>query len=100
MPFEVNSAGWDELVKRTVDEVCVPLCQGIADASNKSMEERVPVKDKESRGVNTPGYIVGTKGGKHLDKHDYRATVITATNQAMVDNAEHNTLIMNMHEGA
>jgi hypothetical protein len=100
MPFEINEKAWDDIAKAVVTEKCVPMCQRIADASNKAMAERVPEVDPDRPGVNEPGYIVGVEGGKPLKKHDYRSTVMTATNQAMVDNAEHNTLIQNMQEAA
>lgn len=100
MPFEINHKAWDDIAKATVTNKCVPMCQKIADASNKAMAERVPETEDDSRGVNEPGYIVDVEGGKPLKKHDYRATAITATNQAMVDNATHNTLIQNMQEAA
>lgn len=99
MPFEVNESGWDAIVKKVVDEKAVPMCQKIADASNKALQERVPVEGGPAE-YNEPGYIVDTEGGKPLEKHDYHATCITKTNQAMVDNAEHNTLIMNLQEAA
>lgn len=96
MPIEVNEEGWDEVVRQAIEKVAVPACQRIADASNRNLEERGHPTHREG---NEPGYIVGVEGGKPLKRHDYRATVITKTNEAMRDNAEHNTLIQNMQEG-
>jgi hypothetical protein len=97
MPFETNESGWDTVVKKTIEEVAVPICQTIADACNKALEARGHPTHKEG---DEPGYIVGIEGGKPLELHDYRATVITKTNEAMVDNAENNTLIYNFQQGA
>lgn len=96
MPLVDDENGWDQIVKTVVDNECVPRCQAIADAANKRLEERGHPTHKES---DEPGYIVGVDGGKPLDRHDYRSTVITKTNEAMVDCAENNTLIYEMTEG-
>jgi hypothetical protein len=93
---EINRAGWDQLVKKTIEDVAVPICQTIADACNEAMDERGHPTHKKG---NDPGYIVGIEGGKPLELHDYRSTVITKTNEAMVDNAENNTLLYNLHKG-
>lgn len=83
--IEWNDAGWDEVARRAIENVAVPRCQAIADACNSDLDE--------------PGYIVGVEGGKPLQRHDYRSTVITKTNEAMVDNAKNNTLLRNLHVG-
>lgn len=90
MPLEMNRAGWDDIAKQVVENECVPRCQAIADACNAKLDERGHPTHKDP---NDPGYIVSTEGEKPLQKHDYRATVITKTNEAMVDCAENNTLI-------
>lgn len=96
MPFEMNKSGWDAIVKKVVEDKCVPICQTIADACNAVLEERGHPTHKQG---DEPGYIVGVEGGKPLERHDYRSTVITKTNEAMVDNAENNTLLYNFHQG-
>jgi hypothetical protein len=96
MPLEINQAAWDNIVRKVVNEKAVPMCQRIADGCNHDLDERGHPTHAEA---NEPGYIVDTDGGKPLSKHDYHATVITKTNEAMADNAEHNTLLMHMHEG-
>jgi hypothetical protein len=94
VPIEFNKEGWNNLVKDVVDNECVPRMQNVADACNEQMAER------SDRGLNEPGYVVSVVGGKPLEEHDYRATVITGTNQAMFDNAENNTLLQNFYLGA
>lgn len=98
MPIEIhwNEEAFDEITKRAIEEVAVPRCQAIADASNQALEERGHPTHKDA---NPPGYIVGIEGGKPLQRHDYRSTVITKTNEAMVDNAENNTLLRNLNVG-
>jgi len=94
--IEWNEEGWDEIARRAIEQVAVPRCQAIADACNEKLEERGHPTHKEG---DEPGYIVGVEGGKPLKRHDYRSTVITKTNEAMVDNAENNTLIYNLNAG-
>jgi hypothetical protein len=94
MPVEFNHKNWDQMVKEIVENQCVPRMQTVADACNEQMAER------SERGLNEPGYVVSVEGGKPLEEHDYRATVITGTNQAMVDNAENNTLLQNFYLAA
>jgi hypothetical protein len=94
MPIEFNHPNWDLMVKDIVDNHCVPRMQNVADACNEQMAER------SERGLNEPGYVVSVEGGKPLQEHDYRATVITGTNQAMRDNAENNTLLQNFYLAA
>lgn len=96
MVIEWDEGGWDEIAKRAIEQVAVPACQNIAEACNAKLEERGHPTHKEG---DEPGYIVGVEGGKPLQRHDYRSTVITKTNEAMVDNAENNTLIYNLTAG-
>lgn len=96
MEIEWNDEAWDEIAARAITEVAVPRCQAVADASNRDLEARGHPTHKEG---DEPGYIVGVEGGKPLSRHDYRATVITKTNEAMVDNAENNTLLRNLNAG-
>jgi hypothetical protein len=93
MPIEFNQEHWDELVKQVVTNECVPRMDRLAGVCNSSLRGR-------DRPFNPVGYVVDVKvpGGKTLEDHDYRATCITATTQAMADNAENNTLVMNFHQ--
>jgi len=75
---------WDAIVKEVVSTKGVEAMTRVADASNASA------------GIDD-GYRVSVDGGKPLEKHDYRATVITATGEAMRDNAKNNTLVNNFH---
>jgi hypothetical protein len=96
MEMVFHEDAWDAVVKDAIEKAAVPQCQKIAAACNQVLEERGHPSHKEG---DEPGYIVGIEGGKPLQKHDYRSTVITKTNEAMVDNAENNTLIYNMTAG-
>lgn len=98
MPMEIewDEGGWDEVARLAIEKVAVPRCQAIAEACNSDLEARGHPTHKES---DEPGYIVGVEGGKPLKRHDYRSTVITKTNEAMVDNAQNNTLVKNLHAG-
>lgn len=91
-----NDEAWDDIAALAIEKVAVPRCQAIAEACNNALEERGHPTHKDS---DEPGYIVGVEGGKPLKRHDYRATVITKTNEAMVDNAENNTLVQNLNAG-
>ena len=91
-----NEEAFDEITKRAIEEVAVPRCQNIAEACNQDMESRGHPSHTQG---NPPGFIVGVEGGKPLQRHDYRSTVITKTNEAMVDNAENNTLVRNLNAG-
>ncbi|MUL44469.1 hypothetical protein FZI85_17240 [Mycobacterium sp. CBMA293] len=59
--------------------------QRVADAANSHLKKG-------------PGYKVSVEGDDPLKKHDYRATVITATPEAMNDNAKHNRLVAEFHQ--
>lgn len=78
-----HAEAWDDIVKGVINEVGVPAMQRVADASNA--------------GLDRPGYMVSVEGDDPLRKRDYRATVITATEDAMYDNAKHNTLVNNFY---
>jgi hypothetical protein len=93
MEIVFNDDGWDEIVKEIIDTEGVTRMQRVADACNESDG----LTDSDPGG---PGYRVDVDGGKPLDKHDYRATVITATNQAMFHNAVNNTLVRHLNQAA
>lgn len=82
--IEFNKRGWDQIVKDVIDNHGVPRMQRVADAANEGLED-------------PEGYQVSVQGDDPLTKRDYRATVITTTAEAMVDNAKRNTLIQDFH---
>lgn len=85
MKIEFNEDGLDEITKNIIDTEGVRRMQRVADACNSD--------DQLAN-----GYRVSVEGSKPLRKHDYRATVITATAQAMSANAKRNTLVKNLHQ--
>lgn len=74
-----HKEGWNEVVKHVIDTEGVDRMKRVADAANTHL-------DRE-------GYKVSTEGEDPLERRDYSATVITATEDAMYDNAKHNRLI-------
>lgn len=96
MPLQWNEGGLDAMLTGIVHDVLEPRAQAIADASNDqsdadaSHDSRTPSEERR-------GYRAGTEGGKPLEKHNYRATVITTTTAAAADNARHNRMVENFH---
>jgi|GEM_PF-2465166 len=82
--IKFHSKGWDEVVEHVIDTEGVPRMQRVADASNANLDR--------------PGYKVSTEGGKRLQQRDYRATVITATEDAMYDNQKNNRLVSEFYQ--
>ena len=82
----MNRKGWDQLIKQVVDERLEPAAQAIAADCNSA----AGIED---------GYRAGTEGELSLRVRDYRATVITATWEAIRDNAKHNRLINGLDFG-
>lgn len=80
--FKINKKALNALMKQAVDELCVPMAHGIADACNRDLGE-------------PDGYLVSIEGDDPLDKRDYRATVITASAHAINHDRKHDTLIRN-----
>lgn len=98
MPFKFNMSAWGELVSEVVDNECVPRAEAIAAACNADSTSAGDHQDTTTEDERA-GYRVGTEGSKQLEDHSYRATVITATNAAMADNARNNRLVNNFHHG-
>ena len=102
MEITFNMSGWQKVVKKVVDEVLVPKAKAIADECNKEMQDEYRSEHGESMFVPASyedGYVAGTvsiNGGNALTKRDYRATVITRTKRAMIDNARFDRLIKNL----
>ncbi len=111
--FETNDEGWDKLVSDIVDKELEPRARKIMDACNLDLIASAIRRggDKQSGRAQAiidvgKGFQAGTEGADEptprdvLNKHDYRATVITASAAAMYHNAKHHTLIMHMNQGA
>lgn len=84
MRFKFNKKGWEQVAKHIIETEGVDRMRRVADASNREA------------GI-TDGYMVSAEGDDVLRKRDYRATVITATGEAIRDNAETNRLVTNLH---
>lgn len=97
MPLEMNMGGWEATIRGIVDQHLSPAAERIADASNDDMMADPPPGWNASEQQLSEGYRAGTEGvpSRQLHKRDYRATVITATYEAMADNAAHNRLVNN-----
>ena len=99
-----NKAGWQEIEKGVVERWAKPVAEKIAESCNEQSASAehpgyfngMPTTDEEKR-----GYRAGTetegRTGWQLHKRNYRATVITATEAAMADNARHERLVNNLH---
>lgn len=75
----------NQIVRQVVKQVLEPAAEDIAAKSNAEA------------GI-SDGYRAGTEGsGERLKKRAYRATVITATAEAIRDNEAHNRLINNLN---
>lgn len=75
--------GWDEVVEHVIDTEGVDRMKRVADACNEHL-------DRE-------GYKVSTEGRGKLNRRSFRATVITATEDAMYDNQKNNRLVSELH---
>ena len=106
MEFQQDPKGWDQLIKDIVDNEAVPAMQRVADRANLDLvasalrRGTVRGKARESSTARAEhitavgkGFMVGTEGDESLEKHDYRATVITASAAAMNYNAAHHPLV-------
>lgn len=75
--------GWDKVVQEVIENDAVPRLQRVADAANEHLDR--------------DGYKVSVEGRNPLQKRDFRATVITATEDAMYDNQKNNRLVTEFH---
>lgn len=82
--LKFNKAAWNAMVKEIIETEGVARMQRVADAANAHLDR--------------PGYMVSVEGDDPLTKRDYRATVITATEDAMYDNARNNRLVTEFHK--
>lgn len=84
-----EKTAWSVMVADIVGTEGYKRVSAIADACNAEA------------GLGDAGYIAGTEGNpsKTLQEDDFRATVITASEAAKIDNAANNRLVRNMHHG-
>lgn len=111
--YESDPEGWDQIVREVVSKELEPRAQKIMDRCNRELIESAIRRGGEKQSGRAQaildvgkGFQAGTEGADEptprdaLHKHDYRATVITASAAAMYHNAKHHTLIMHMNEAA
>lgn len=96
MPFTMDPAGWDAIVKEIVEKQCMPRAEAVAAACNENLQGSSPATGRDQH---PPGYEASLQGNpsKTLREHDWHATVITATNEAAADNARNNTMVNNFY---
>lgn len=80
--FKVNRKALNALTKQIIDTTGVELMQKVADACNAELGQ-------------PDGYRVSVEGDDPLDKRDYRATVITASAEAIRADRKHDYLLRN-----
>lgn len=80
--FKLNKKALNALTKEIIDTEGVARMQKVADACNAA----AGLED---------GYRVSVEGDDPLDKRDYRATVITATAEAINADGKHDYLLKN-----
>lgn len=83
--LEFEADGWDEIVKGVINTVGVERMTRVAEACN------------QSEGLGDGGFMASVEGSRPLQKRDYRATVITVTEDAKRANAKNNTLVNNFY---
>ena len=80
--YKLNKAALNAITKQVIDTEGVARMQRVADACNAA----AGLED---------GYRVSIEGDDPLDKRDYRATVITATAEAIMADGKHDYLLKN-----
>lgn len=81
--FTHNQAGWDQLIKQIIDSNGVQRMTRVRDAC------------RAQSGIE--GYMLSIEGDNPLRQRDDRVTVITATWEAIEDNAAHDRLLQNFY---
>lgn len=120
--LEWNEAGWDELLTGVVKNHLEPRAEAVAKAANAHVESMLDSPALQENPDDLPGitkrkkrtrallhegppegkrdYMVDSEGSNPLNLNDYRATVISVSHRAKVDNARNNTLITYLHLAA
>lgn len=80
--YKLNKSALNAIVKEVIETEGVARMQKVADACNAA----AGLED---------GYRVSVEGDNPLDKRDYRATVITATAEAIMADGKHDYLLKN-----
>lgn len=80
--FRINRKALNAITKEVIDSFGVGQMQKVADACNSEAD----LED---------GFLVSVEGDDPLDKRDYRATVITATAEAIRYDRKHDALLKN-----
>ena len=116
--LEWNEAGWDELLTGIVRSELEPRAKRIAAECNKAVRSSAAQmisaseagqpgggmkSDRRAAHFEPPAgkddYMVDSEGSNPLRLNDYRATVITVTERAKIDNARNHRLVRNLHLG-
>lgn len=118
--IEWDEDGWNTVLMEVVDGWALPKANEIADVVNAQVEavsEAALAQDlsqspegyskkRKMRGKSLSheappdgkrDYMVSVEGSDPLNLRDYRATVITVTNRAKIDNARNQSLIRNLY---
>lgn len=85
------------------EDPILPAGNTVADRVNAEMKMQRRRSNRRAMHVEPPDgkrdYMVSTEGSDPLRLKDYRATVITVTERAKIDNARNNTLVRLLNGG-
>lgn len=117
--IEFHAEAWDEMLTGIVKQHLEPRAKRIAKACNEHVaawaqaamdedESNIPEGKRAARrrgreimhqgpAEGKEDYMVDTEGSNPLNLNDYRATVITVTERAKLDNAAAHTLVKNLY---